>query len=118
MNKNNSIERRGKLGQGCSFVVSDGIDLKENQSEEKEEEVEKEWILKGDQQVNIKNGNNLRSKAFEMFIRNRRLFGDLEWMMLRRNKEYSAFPFYTTSFIDRLQVTTDESIALFGGMDG
>eukprot|EP01083_Nonionella_stella_P094807 266099_1 len=47
------------LGLGCSFVVSDGIDLNENQSEEKE--VEKEWILKGDQQVNIKNGNNMRS---------------------------------------------------------
>eukprot|EP01083_Nonionella_stella_P107539 311542_1 len=78
------------LGDECSFVVSECIDLKENQSEEKEEEVEKEWILKGDQQMNIKNGNDLRSKAFGMFIRNRMLFGDLEWVMWRRNKAYSA----------------------------
>eukprot|EP01083_Nonionella_stella_P141597 436709_1 len=105
------------LGGKCSFVVSNCFDLKQNQSEEKEE-VEKEWILKGDQPMNIKNGNNLRSKPFEIFVRNRMLFGDLEWVMLRRNKEYSAFPFYSTSFIDHLQVIKDETIELFGGMDG
>eukprot|EP01083_Nonionella_stella_P306005 1069898_1 len=87
------------LGRECSFVVSD-CDLKENQNEGKEDEVKKEWILKGgDQQMNIKNGNDLRSKAFAILIRNRMLFGDLEWVMCR-NKEYSAFPFYTTSFVD------------------
>eukprot|EP01083_Nonionella_stella_P005445 15730_1 len=106
------------LGERCSFVVSDGVDLKENQSEEKENAVEEEWILKGDQQMNVKNGNDLRNKPFEIFIRNRMLFGDLEWVIfMRRNKEYSAFPFYTTSFINRLRVTKDETIELVGGMD-
>eukprot|EP01083_Nonionella_stella_P136710 416145_1 len=95
------------LGRECSFVVSD-CDLKENQNEGKEDEVKKEWILKGgDQQMNIKNGNDLRGKAFEMFVRNRLLFGDLEWVMWRRNKEYSSFPCYSTSFVDSLQVTKD-----------
>eukprot|EP01083_Nonionella_stella_P179778 639249_1 len=108
------------LGTECSFVVSDDIDLKDNQSEEKKDEVENEWILKGDQQMNIKNGNDLRSKSFgNIFVRSRVLFGDLGWLMwMRRNKEYSAFPCYTSSFIGSLQVTKDEAIELVGGMDG
>eukprot|EP01083_Nonionella_stella_P203345 742049_1 len=90
------------LGEYCSFVVS------ENQSEEKDHGVENEWILKGDQQMNIKNGNDLRSKSFEMFIRSRMLFGDLEWVMfMGRNKEHSSFPCYSTSFIDSLRMTKD-----------
>eukprot|EP01083_Nonionella_stella_P095584 268347_1 len=97
------------LGTECSFVVSDDIDLKDNQSEEKKDEVENEWILKGDQQMNIKNGNDLRSKPFEILVRNRMLFGDMEWVMFMRRK-YSAFPCYTTSFIENLRVTKDETI--------
>eukprot|EP01083_Nonionella_stella_P141600 436719_1 len=112
------------LGGKCSFVVSNCFDLKQNQSEEKEE-VEKEWILKGDQPMNIKNGNDLRSKAFgDIFVRNRMLFGDLEWVMFMRRK-YSAFPCCTTSFIESLRVTKDETPMdartrnrmLFDGMD-
>eukprot|EP01083_Nonionella_stella_P179779 639250_1 len=107
------------LGTECSFVVSDDIDLKDNQSEEKKDEVENEWILKGDQQMNIKNGNDLRSKPFKMFVRNRMLFGDLEWVMfMRRNKEYSAFPLYSTSFIDSLGMRKDGTIEMsWNGID-
>eukprot|EP01083_Nonionella_stella_P141599 436717_1 len=96
------------LGHHCSFVVS----------EEKDDEAQKEWILKGGQPMNIKNGNDLRSKSFEIFVHNRMLFGDLWVMFMRRDKAYSAFPCYSTSFIDSLGVTKDETIDLFGGLDG
>eukprot|EP01083_Nonionella_stella_P061628 160543_1 len=95
------------LGNDCSFVVSDCIDLKEDVVDS----VEKEWILKGDRQMNIKNGKDLRNRPFEIFVRNRMLFGDLEWVMFRK-REDSAFPLYTTSFIDRLYVAKDGTIEL------
>eukprot|EP01083_Nonionella_stella_P046110 123481_1 len=101
------------LGDKCSFVISDSIDLKGNQSEEKEEDVEKEWILKGDKEMNIKNAKalNVRSKPFVVFVRNRLLFGDLNWVLWKR-RSYFSYPFYTELFMNSLQVTNDGTIEL------
>eukprot|EP01083_Nonionella_stella_P076951 209890_1 len=109
------------LGDEFTAVIAEiKDDFKDNGDEDEKEEAKEELILKGNQEVNVKNRmeNCVNNKAFQILIQNDMIFGDTNWVWMQSNtKQYSPFPCYTTSFINNLQINDEQIIELIHSGD-
>ena len=89
-------------GNGYNAIIAQNIESKENKEDDRE------WTLKGNKEINIKNkmenGSPTQILSMELFVKSTHLFGDSEWISVGNKRSFCRF---TTLFVDNLKIGND-----------
>merc|ERR1712228_516105 len=80
--------------------------------ESKEESKEREFVLKSGEEMTVQNGKyDVESKkVHNVYLQNQELFGDDEWIEIKRENEYISFPYFGHEFVENLVMNKDKNM--------
>merc|ERR1712228_10962 len=93
----NDSKKIVSIGLGTKFI---GI-LRESKEESKEDEV----VLKGGEEMTVKNQN-----AHNVYVQNEELFGNDDWIQIKQSSNYLLFPYFGHKFVENLVMNKDKNM--------